>query len=94
MVLFAVTIHARPQPAIGRYPSTQPFINVSSTADGAGLPVLESFISYSIELCFWPDYAGNSSQPNNFSYNLLSNIANEQGTRPYLRIGGNTQYVA
>lgn len=34
---------------------------------------------------------GNSSQPNTFSNNLLNNIGNLTGTKPYIRVGGNTQ---
>jgi Glycosyl hydrolase family 79 C-terminal beta domain len=68
-------------------------INVASSPDGAGLPVLEAFLSYSIELAFWPDYAGNLTAPNTFSYNLLSNLEAEQGVRSLIRVGGNTQSV-
>lgn len=38
--------------------------------------------------------SGNNSHPNNFSYNLLNNIADLQGTKPYIRVGGNTQDYA
>ncbi|KAH6692587.1 beta-glucuronidase [Plectosphaerella plurivora] len=51
-------------------------------------------MSYSIEFAFWPDFAGNSSHPNIFSENLLANLGDLQGVRPYLRIGGNTQDYA
>jgi hypothetical protein len=37
---------------------------------------------------------GNISSPNTFSDNLLSNIGNLAGTRPYIRVGGNTQDYA
>lgn len=59
----------------------------------AGIP-LEAFVSYSIELAFFPDYAGNLSSPNTFSNNLLNNIGNFTGTKPYIRVGGNTQDYA
>lgn len=34
---------------------------------------------------------GNLSHPNQFSENLLNNIGNLQGTKSYIRVGGNTQ---
>lgn len=59
----------------------------------AGVP-LEAFVSFSIEFAFFPDYAGNSSNPNTFSNNLLDNIGDLAGTKPYIRVGGNTQDYA
>ena len=64
-----------------------------SSPSNAGVP-LEGFVSYSIEFAFWPDYAGNLSAPNTFSNNLLDNIGNLTGTKPYIRVGGNTQDYA
>ncbi|KAI5358349.1 Putative glycoside hydrolase superfamily, beta-glucuronidase [Septoria linicola] len=60
---------------------------------GAGVP-LESFVTYSIEFSSFPDFTGNISHPNNFSNNLLNNLADLQGTKPYIRVGGNTQDYA
>lgn len=57
-------------------------------------PILEAFISYSIEFVFFPDFAGTSTSPNTFSNNLLNNIGNLTGTKPYIRVGGNTQDYA
>lgn len=37
---------------------------------------------------------GNISHPNTFSSNLLNNIALYTGTKPYIRVGGNTQDYA
>lgn len=37
---------------------------------------------------------GNHSSPNTFSNNLLNNLADFQGTKPYIRVGGNTQDYA
>lgn len=37
---------------------------------------------------------GNSSSPNLFSNNLLNNIGGLTGTKPYIRVGGNTQDYA
>ncbi|KAK5681570.1 hypothetical protein LTS10_006103 [Elasticomyces elasticus] len=58
-----------------------------------GVP-LESFVSYSIEFSSFPDFAGNLSSPNVFSDNLLNNLGKLQGTKPYIRVGGNTQDYA
>ncbi|EXJ80877.1 hypothetical protein A1O3_07164 [Capronia epimyces CBS 606.96] len=60
----------------------------------AGPPVLASFVSFSIEFASFPDFAGNSSRPNNFSYHLLSNLGRLQGSHPIIRVGGNTQDYA
>lgn len=38
--------------------------------------------------------AGNTSAPNDFSYNLINNLGNVMGTKPYFRVGGNTQDYA
>ncbi|KAF5518708.1 Beta-glucuronidase [Colletotrichum aenigma] len=56
--------------------------------------VFDAFLSYSLEFAFFPDFAGNKSSPNTFSDNLLVNLGNLQGTRPYIRVGGNTQDYA
>jgi hypothetical protein len=37
---------------------------------------------------------GNDSSPNHFSNNLLNNIGRLTGTKPYIRVGGNTQDYA
>jgi hypothetical protein len=57
----------------------------------AGEPVLESFVSFSIEFAFFPDFAGNKSAPNVLSKNLLESIGELQGSLPNVRVGGNTQ---
>lgn len=54
-------------------------------------PLPAGFVSYSIEFSSFPDFAGNKSQPNEFSYNLLKNLKSLQGSFPYIRVGGNTQ---
>ena len=72
-------------------PNSSSTIPVNSTPPAAaGIP-LEAFVSYSLEFAFFPDYAGNVSQPNTFSNNLLNNLGNLTGTKPYIRVGGNTQ---
>ncbi|KAI1424519.1 glycoside hydrolase family 79 protein [Xylaria sp. FL1777] len=55
---------------------------------------LEGFVSFSIEFSSFPDFAGNASNPNKFSNNLLSNLGYLIGTKPYIRVGGNTQDYA
>jgi hypothetical protein len=57
---------------------------------GAGSP-LESWLSYSIEFSYFPDYAGNLSHPNTFSNNLLNNIAAYSGSNPEVRVGGSSE---
>lgn len=76
---------------IERQSSNSSAISVSAAPENASDPILEGFVSYSIEFAFFPDYAGNASAPNAFSYNLLSNIRDIQGVPPYCRVGGNTQ---
>ena len=66
---------------------------VGTPPSGAGVP-LEAFVSFSIEFSSFPDFAGNTSRPNTFSDNLLNNIGNLTGTKPYIRVGGNTQDYA
>ncbi|KAK1984999.1 beta-glucuronidase [Colletotrichum cereale] len=60
----------------------------------AASAVFDAFVSYSLEFAFFPDFAGNSSAPNTFSDNLLANLGDLQGVRPYIRVGGNTQDYA
>ncbi|KAI7098089.1 glycoside hydrolase family 79 protein [Hortaea werneckii] len=74
-----------------RSPSTIPV--QASVPSGAGVP-FKSFLSYSIEFSSFPDFAGNLSSPNVFSNNLLNNLGNLAGTKPYIRVGGNTQDYA
>lgn len=60
----------------------------------ANQPSSEAFVSYSIEFSSFPEFAGNNSSPNTFSDNLLNNLGDLQGTKPYVRVGGNTQDYA
>ena len=64
----------------------------TSPPSNASVPLLESFVSFSIEFSSFPDFAGNSSQPNTFSYTLLQHLGRIQGSNPIIRVGGNTQY--
>ncbi|KAL2128381.1 hypothetical protein VTI74DRAFT_9263 [Chaetomium olivicolor] len=56
--------------------------------------VFDGFVSYSIEFSSFPDFAGNNSHPNTYSDTLLDNLGRIQGTKPYIRVGGNTQDYA
>lgn len=77
--------------ALSAVAHAQNAIPVNPTPSNAGGPLLQSFVSYSIEFAFFPDYAGNASYPNDFSNNLLESISAFSGTKPYIRVGGNTQ---
>ncbi|KAI5303548.1 hypothetical protein KEM56_007438 [Ascosphaera pollenicola] len=57
----------------------------------AAAPIFQPFLCYSIEFFFWPDFAGNFTHPNTFSNNLLDNLGQLQGQKPYIRVGGNSQ---
>jgi hypothetical protein len=59
----------------------------------ASLAVYQDFQSFSIEFSFFPDYAGNQSNPNTFSKNLIENFKNVTGVYPKIRVGGTSQYV-
>jgi hypothetical protein len=48
----------------------------------------------SIEFAFFTDYAGNKSQPNEFSRNLLENFEKITGKQPTVRVGGTSQYAS
>ncbi|KAL2878674.1 hypothetical protein SGCOL_005897 [Colletotrichum sp. CLE4] len=69
-------------------------VNVTVPGPKEASPVFDAFVSYSLEFAFFPDFAGNASAPNKFSDNLLANLGNLQGVRPYIRVGGNTQDYA
>ncbi|KAJ5419531.1 uncharacterized protein N7487_003081 [Penicillium crustosum] len=54
-------------------------------------PVPNDLQSISIEFAYFPDYAGNKSQPNEFSNNLLHNLRALTGVAPKVRVGGTSQ---
>lgn len=54
-------------------------------------PIWNDLQSFSIELAFFPDYAGNRSHPNVFTKNLLENFKHATGVYPNVRVGGTTQ---
>lgn len=66
-------------------------LQLSTTPGNASSPIPESFVSFSIEFAFFPDFTGTVDNPNTLSYNLLSSIANLTGSFPVIRVGGNTQ---
>ncbi|KAL9620048.1 MAG: hypothetical protein Q9160_005426 [Pyrenula sp. 1 TL-2023] len=69
-------------------------LQLSATPGDASSPIPESFVSFSIEFAFFPDFAGTPDNPNTLSYNLLSSLANLTGSFPVIRVGGNTQDYA
>ncbi|KAL3492415.1 hypothetical protein BJX62DRAFT_236233 [Aspergillus germanicus] len=76
-------------PALGAIWFTAP-----ETVPWGSAPVLPpSFVSYSIELAYLPDYAVNKSHPNTFSENLLEQLRRLSGgdARPTIRVGGSSQ---
>lgn len=91
---FALLLSAAVVAATTSPPSYPHAIPVNAAApNGAGVP-LESFVSFSIEFSSFPDFAGNLSHPNSFSRNLLDNLGGFSGTKPIIRVGGNTQDFA
>ncbi|KAH9825387.1 Glycoside hydrolase [Teratosphaeria destructans] len=77
-----------------KLPRNDSIVILSGTAPAdAGRP-LEAFVSFSIEFSSFPDYAGDRTSPNTFSNNLLNSIGHFAGTKPYIRVGGNTQDYA
>lgn len=57
------------------------------------IPVPNDLQAVSIEFAFFTDYAGNKSNPNSFSKNLLENFEEITGVHPKVRVGGTSQYV-
>ncbi|MCJ1283114.1 hypothetical protein MMC26_002441 [Xylographa opegraphella] len=94
---------ASPSSAPSAAPSSSPIPSGSSNPPATLLasapassfpPIQESFVSFAVEFYFFPDFSGNLASPNTFSDNLLNNIGNISGTKPYIRVGGNTQDLA
>ncbi|KAJ5116011.1 hypothetical protein N7456_000359 [Penicillium angulare] len=82
-------------PTVTTRDSSSSAVSVSGTVPkDAADAVLRPFVSFSIEFSSFPDFAGNLSQPNKFSNQLLDNLASLQGVKPYIRVGGNTQDFA
>ena len=69
----------------------QPLAVPYSPSADASEPVPKDVSSFSIEFSSLVDYAGNTSHPNEFSLNLLSNLRDVTGTFPRIRVGGTTQ---
>ncbi|KAJ3499396.1 hypothetical protein NLG97_g376 [Lecanicillium saksenae] len=85
-VLFSALVAAAAAAPVDSY-------EVPASVNKLGQP-FEGFVSYSIEFASFPEFAGNDSIPNEFSFNLLKNLGNVMGTNPYIRVGGNTQDYA
>ncbi|KAJ5769363.1 hypothetical protein N7520_003922 [Penicillium odoratum] len=91
LLLFAAAVAANPTTVRD---NSSPVTVSKSAPDNAGAAILRPFVSFSIELASFPEYAGNLSKPNKFSNQLLDNLADLQGVKPYIRVGGNTQDFA
>lgn len=59
----------------------------SVPTDAAGI-VDHSFHSWACAVHWWPDYAGNNSDPNLFSRSIVKAIAEKVGVMPHIRVGG------
>ncbi|RDW82571.1 hypothetical protein BP6252_03683 [Coleophoma cylindrospora] len=102
VILLALTIALALHFTIGRRkdrdaPTSSGYsVTVSSIAPSKNdfPPIGQAFVSFAIEFAFFPDFAGNNSAPNTFSDNLLNNIGNLTGTKPYIRVGGDSQDYA
>ncbi|KAJ5825366.1 hypothetical protein N7474_002504 [Penicillium riverlandense] len=55
---------------------------------GASKPVEHAFASFSFPIHFFADYAGNKSQPNRFSQDIIKLLYDKTGEWPYIRVGG------
>lgn len=86
--LFLQLVHAQ-DPSVS--PNGQYTTISKSPPPGSAKPIPAGFVSYSIEFAYFPDFAGNKSNPNQYSYALLNNIATYQGVNPIIRVGGKTQ---
>ncbi|KAL3427446.1 glycoside hydrolase family 79 protein [Phlyctema vagabunda] len=95
-ILFSLQRKSKNQEKTGLSGNTTHTIKLSTTMEPVNSfpPVLEAFVSFAIEFAFFPDFAGNATSPNTFSDNLLNNIAEISGTKPFIRVGGNTQDYA
>lgn len=62
---------------------------IPKSAAGASIEHSPSYSSFSFEPAFWVEFFGNSSHPNNFTFNALSTLV-EHGARPNIRPGGIT----
>ena len=72
--------------AIVSVPGIAPAISVA--------PLQSNFVSFAIEYAFLPEFAGDTTNPNQFSYNVLSNIESISGMMPYVRVGGDSADTA
>ncbi|KAJ5538578.1 hypothetical protein N7494_008057 [Penicillium frequentans] len=92
-LLFGAAVVAASPTTVARDSPSAVTISQNAPKD-AGAAILHPFVSFSIEFASFPDFAGNLSLPNKFSNQLLDNLADLQGFKPYIRVGGNTQDFA
>ncbi|KAF2477211.1 uncharacterized protein BDR25DRAFT_321643 [Lindgomyces ingoldianus] len=79
--------------AVGAPKATAPAtvsLRIPSEPPAGHLIIDANYQSYSIEFSYMADYAGNKSQPNKFSYQLLKNLEDISGALPIIRAGGTT----
>ncbi|MCJ1307952.1 hypothetical protein MMC25_001601 [Agyrium rufum] len=81
-------------PTVSATPGTPIATLVATPSADSFPPIQGAFVSYAVEFIFFPAFAGNNSSPNTFSDNLLNNIGDITGTKPYVRVGGNTADLA
>ncbi|KAJ5826134.1 hypothetical protein N7474_003272 [Penicillium riverlandense] len=71
--------------------STQYTVQYSSSRPEVAVPLPQNLCGLSIEPDRWPDWAGNGTHRNEFTYTLLSNLKEKTGVAPRIRVGGDTQ---
>lgn len=49
------------------------------------MPLPHNLLAFSIEADRWPDWAGNVSNKNQFTFNLLQNLKTKTGVAPRIR---------
>ncbi|KAJ7775143.1 hypothetical protein B0H16DRAFT_1713571 [Mycena metata] len=85
LLLLALLVRSKPQRTIHvlQVPPTAP-PNVSRALDGA-------LTSLSFDPAFWVEFWGNRTHPNEFSMQMIKNVAARTGAYPVIRPGGVTQ---
>ncbi|KAJ6597210.1 hypothetical protein DFH09DRAFT_904977 [Mycena vulgaris] len=67
-------------------------LHVPSTAPpSVSRPLDPALTSFSVDPAFWAEFWGNKTHPNEFSMQMLKNIAQRTGAYPVIRPGGVTQ---
>ncbi|KAJ5286695.1 hypothetical protein N7478_002381 [Penicillium angulare] len=60
----------------------------SKASSGVSQPVQHDFVSLSLPIHFFADYAGNKSTPNTFSRDIVELLHHKTGAYPHIRVGG------